>query len=67
MTPSSTPVEDLNQNVNAGASEGPGLWDMLVLIIRSELELLCSTTECVFPRCSVTGITQSSTGLEVRC
>lgn len=33
MTPSSTPAEDLNQNVNVGASEGPGLWDMLVLII----------------------------------
>lgn len=59
--------EDLNQNVNVGASEGSGLWDMLVLIIWSELELLCSTTECVFPRCSVTGITQSSTGGEVCC
>lgn len=33
MTPSSTSAEDLNQNVNAGASEGAGLWDMLVLII----------------------------------
>lgn len=67
MTPSSTSAEDLNQNVNVGASEGPGLWDMLVLIIWSELELLCSTTECVFPRCSVTGITQSSTGVQVCC
>lgn len=33
MTPSSTSAEDLNQNVNAGASEGPGLRDTLVLIM----------------------------------
>lgn len=48
-------------------SLGAGLWDLFVLIIRSESESLCSTTKCVFPRCSVTGITQSSAGFVLRC
>lgn len=40
-------MEDLNQNVNGGASQGFGLWQMLVLIIQSESELLCSTAKHV--------------------